>query len=770
MNPATAVGFILSGLSLRLCHAERADTRRAHLLRRARHAFALAVVCIGFAKLASLAGYDAGIDHVLFTDKVNLGSPNRMAPQTALNFLLLGTALLAVNSRIGGYYPSEWLGAASMFVALFAVIGYAYGLTRLYQVGPFISMALNTALAFGMLSVGILCASPDRGLMKTLTSDHLGGIMARRLLPAVIGVPLAIGVLRLGLQGTGLYHAEFGLSLGVLGTTIVFAASVWWSAASLNRVAALREEAERTNARLAAIIASSDDAIIGEALDGAVMSWNKGADRLFGYSEREMIGRYFSALLAPDCQDEETEILDWIRNGGRIDQYETVGVTKDGRPIELALTVSPIRDEAGTIIGASKIARDITERKQTDRRLAAQLAVTRVLAESASPDEAIPRIVQTVCECLDWDAGAAWLLDEQSAVLRCEVWHSPLLEIPRFKAATLKSSAERGTDLPGRVWASHRPLWIAGLAEEENFPRRAVALEESLRTGFAVPILVGDHVLGVIECFSRQVRDEDGRLLSVMAAVGGSIGQFMARKQAEEKMRDALKRKSELISIVSHELRTPMTAIKEGIDLVLDGSAGPVNAEQLDYLRTVERNVDRLVRLVNDVLDFQRFEAGRMPFRMKPENLNVLIQEMIEEFQPAAKRKGLELSAHLSPNLPPVWCDRDRISQVLGNLLSNAINFTSRGRVSVRSEPDGHRARVAIQDQGCGVKTEDLPKLFESFSHISHDGYRKPGGSGLGLAIAKQIIKGHSGELWATSAYGVGSTFYFTLPTHGAQS
>jgi signal transduction histidine kinase len=238
-------------------------------------------------------------------------------------------------------------------------------------------------------------------------------------------------------------------------------------------------------------------------------------------------------------------------------------------------------------------------------------------------------------------------MGEDADNLQCaEIWPKPEGEHAPFGRTTLTTLFTAGRGLRGRVWARSQAVWISDLKQSKD-PRMPLGAEEGFRTAVTFPILIEDRALGVVELFSREVKPPDERLLAALGAMGISIGQFVARKRAEAKVQEAVKIKSEFISIVSHELRTPMTAIKEGIDLVLDGSAGPLNVDQQDFLETAKRNVDRLARLINDVLDFQRLEAGRMVFQIQPVGLETVIQETIESFQLVAEKKGLALVSRL---------------------------------------------------------------------------------------------------------------------------
>ena len=361
----------------------------------------------------------------------------------------------------------------------------------------------------------------------------------------------------------------------------------------------LRKQGEEARLRLAAIVDSSADAIIGLTLDGAITSWNRGAERLYGYAADEVLGQAATRLAPADRADELPKLLQRLKRGEPVEDYETVGQRKDGGRADVSLTLSPVRDPTGWLIGASAIARDIAE-----------------------------------------------------------------------------------------------------------------------------------------------------------------------RKQAQEKLQEAMNLKAEFISMVSHELRTPLGIIQEGVDLVLDGTAGPVNAEQREFLDTAKRNVDRLRRLITDVLDYQKLEAGRMDAALAPEDLNALVADVAGGFGLVAEKKGLRIATRLDANTPRVSCDRDKIIQVLTNFINNAVKFSERGTITVATTRDRDWVRVSVQDEGEGISPEGQAKLFTPFTQLAvAGGRRKPGGTGLGLAIAKRIITLHKGYIGVESAPGTGATFYFTLKT-----
>lgn len=240
------------------------------------------------------------------------------------------------------------------------------------------------------------------------------------------------------------------------------------------------------------------------------------------------------------------------------------------------------------------------------------------------------------------------------------------------------------------------------------------------------------------------------------------------RHRAEERLKETMEAKSKFTSVVSHELRTPLTAMKESIGIVLDGSAGPVNEEQKDFLDTAKRNVERLARLINDVLDFQKLEAGKMQFRLEDNDIGGVIQELAKTMEPLVRERGLELKIKIEEGLPRFRFDRDKIIQVLTNFVNNAIKFTSKGHISIVVSKDADAIRVSVEDTGPGIKKEDLSKLFESFSQLG-DSKDRRGGTGLGLAISKEIIQRHQGDVWVESEEGKGTKFIFLLYQYGVE-
>ncbi len=241
--------------------------------------------------------------------------------------------------------------------------------------------------------------------------------------------------------------------------------------------------------------------------------------------------------------------------------------------------------------------------------------------------------------------------------------------------------------------------------------------------------------------------------------------------------------KSEFVSLVSHELRTPLTSIKGYIDLLLDGDAGELTGEQREYLGIVKNNAERLIALINDLLDVSRIESGKIELHCSPVDLTCLIHGVADSLRPSIEEKGQHLTLTLADGheplpggrdgspLPAVLADPDRVTQILSNLLSNAYKYTpAGGSISVRAYTEGDYVRVDVRDTGIGLSTEEQSQLFTRFFRARNRVTQEVGGTGLGLSIARSLVEMHGGKITVSSSPGQGSTFSFTLPVAQAQA
>jgi signal transduction histidine kinase len=221
--------------------------------------------------------------------------------------------------------------------------------------------------------------------------------------------------------------------------------------------------------------------------------------------------------------------------------------------------------------------------------------------------------------------------------------------------------------------------------------------------------------------------------------------------------------------MVSREFRSPVEVIEESIDLVLQGLVGGITSAQKDILSTAKSNIDRLGRLINDVLDFQKMEAGKMEFDIKENDLNEVILATSKEMNILAEEKGLNFTVNIDEMIPHVKFDKDKIAQVLINLLSNAIKFTAKGGVFVEVKHEENIAHIMVRDTGPGISSEAIPALFQTVGKDRGD-INKGASPSLGLAICNKIILAHKGKMWVESQPGKGATFHFTLPVKERRS
>ncbi|MBI1851540.1 MAG: MASE1 domain-containing protein [Planctomycetes bacterium] len=459
------------------------------------------------------------------------------------------------------------------------------------------------------------------------------------------------------------------------------------------------------------------------------------------------------------------------------------------------------------------LASGIAERNATERLRAVGNAVTKVLAESPSLSDATPRILQAICDGLDWwDMGALWLVDSQSGVLRCAaVWHEPSVDVRRFEEATRRFTFTRGIGMPGRVWASGEPAWIPDVGTDPNFPRAPVAITDGLHTAFGFPILLGTQVLGVIEFFSREIRDPEPELLAFMAGLGSQLGLVVDRKRTDDEKelllareqearaqaellvheaREGDRRKDEFLAMLGHELRNPLAPLRNAVHLL--GAPG-ASAASVDRVRAImERQIETLTRLVDDLLDVSRITRGKIELCKAPVDLATIVDVAVDTVRPLIEAQRHQLAIALPPE--PVWLEVDsmRLEQVLANLLNNAIKYTEpggriwltasieRAAVDARRVVDstdredagsaqGHTIVIRVRDTGVGIPPDLLPHIFDLFTQANHSLDRSKGGLGIGLTLVRSLVELHGGTVSAHSqGTGRGSEFVVRLPCRAA--
>ncbi|MEH2179055.1 GAF domain-containing protein [Nostoc sp.] len=289
---------------------------------------------------------------------------------------------------------------------------------------------------------------------------------------------------------------------------------------------------------ISAVLDTVDALVIVLDSQGQIVRFNHACEQITGYSFDEVRGRYsWNLFLPPEEVEPVKAVFDQLRSGQLSNNYENYWVMKDGSRRLIAWSNTILKDYQGCVEYIVGTGIDITNAKRTQQHLTAQYAATRVLAESATISEATHQILQGICESLRWDLGEIWMVDWQANVLRfLDIWHKPSLEMQEFETLKRQTTFTRGIGLPGRVWASSEPVWIADIAKDINFPNFKIAAQVGLHAAFGFPIRSGNKILGVITCFNREIQPLDQDLVKTMNSIGEQVGQFIQRKQAEEEI------------------------------------------------------------------------------------------------------------------------------------------------------------------------------------------------------------------------------------------
>jgi PAS domain S-box-containing protein len=501
-------------------------------------------------------------------------------------------------------------------------------------------------------------------------------------------------------------------------------------------------------------------------------TWSDETYRIFGLPPQQRIVSFSEVqeMLHPgDREMRVAAVAAGLRAGPRYDvEYRVVRPSGEVRFVRSEGDV--LRDEAGQPRRVFGTLQDITDRKRAEHRLIAQHTVTQILAEATTLEEATPKILRAVCECLVWDVGALWRNDRAAGVLRCvEVWHKESIEVAGFETHSYASTFKPGIGLPGRVWSSREPAYIPDVVHDANFMRAAIAAPEGLHAAFAVPILLGGDVLGVIEFFSHEIRLPEREVLNMMAIIGSQIGQFIERKQAEDALRHAqaelahvtrVATLGEMSASIAHEINQPLTAVVNNASACLHWLAAQNLAEARQSAEFVIADGHRAGEIIGRI----RALAQKAPSRRDRVDVNETILEVIVLARSEVHGNGVSLRTRLGDELPLIVGDRIQLQQVILNLMINAIEAMKevidapRELLISSTKGDSHSVLVAVQDSGPGLNRESADRLFDAFYTT------KAQGMGMGLPISRSIIEAHGGRLWPTGNMPHGAVFQFTLP------
>nr|MBI3611964.1 PAS domain S-box protein [Nitrospirota bacterium] len=737
MKPNTATAFVLAGAALWLLRWER-DDRRGYRLAKG---CAFAVALIGLLTLSEhLVGWDPGIDRLLFTKSVEaLGASTagRMSSATALMFTLLGSSLLLLDVKThAGYFPSQFFVLPAGFLSLLSFLGYAYNVKALYTVGPFASIALHTTVLFVLLCLGILCARPDRCLMAVVTRDSPGGFMARRLLPAVFLLPVALGWLRLKGQEAGLYGTEFGVALLVMISIAFFMALIWVAAQSVDRMETHRRRAEKMFRDLYEF---APDAMVSVNGDGEIVAINSRTEKVFGYERGELLFKPLDVLIPERFRSRHRQHIAYFFSHPHVRPMgaglELWGRRNGGGEFPLEISLSPIETEEGLLVTAA--IRDITKRREVEQAL-------------AKNEEFLRTIIEAEPECVK-------LVDR----------HGTVLKMNQAGLAMLQADApEQVIGRPARQFVApehHR-------AFEECAD--AVFRGESRTLEFEMISLKGARLW--LDMHAVPLRNDGSETVTLLGVTRDITGRKQAEaslREREEQLRQAQKMEAvgQLAGGIAHDFNNMLTVINGYSDMLLQ--ALPADDTQRDSVTEIRQAGERAASLTRQLLAFSR----RQVLELRVLDLNAVVAS-VDTMLRRLIGEDIELVTVLKSGLGHVKADPGQLEQVIMNLIVNARDAMPQGgkltietgNVDLDETYAGQRffvltgpyVMLAVSDTGCGMDAETQKHIFEPFFTTKEKGK----GTGLGLATVYGIVKQSGGYIWVYSEEGKGTAFKVYLP------
>ena len=481
-----------------------------------------------------------------------------------------------------------------------------------------------------------------------------------------------------------------------------------------------RNKRELAQAHLAAIVESSDDAIIGTTLDGIIVSWNRGAERLYAYTREEVIGRSVSLLAPSSRAGEPANLLEKIKRQEPVEHFETVRVRKDGGELHVSGSLSPIKDAAGSVIGASAIVRDITAQKQAARYARSLIEASVDPLATVSPDGKVT--------------------DVNEATVK-------VTGVPREKLV--------GTDFANYFTEPEKA--------REGYQR---AFSKGFVTDYPLTIRHVEGRLTDVLYNASVYKDAQGNVLGVFAA---------ARDITDRKKAEVLARRTEELarsnaeleqfaSVASHDLQEPLRTVANFAQFLEERYKGKLDAKADEFIDFMVDAAARMQQLISDLLAYSR--VGSRGKQFVPADGAALLEQALRNLQAAVEESGAQITRD---PLPTVKCDPAQIVQVFQNLVGNSIKFRSGQppRIHVGVERGPSEWLFSVKDNGIGIDPQHADRVFEIFQRL-HTRREYPG-SGIGLTIAKKIVERHGGRIWVESKLHQGATFFFTLPVSGGR-
>ena len=497
-------------------------------------------------------------------------------------------------------------------------------------------------------------------------------------------------------------------------------------------------KAEVESKRLAAIVESSNDAIISKTLDGQITSWNKAAQTIFGYTAKEAIGQSVLMLIPTDRESEEVRVISELTLGMSVPAFDTVRKSKDGKLIDMSVSISPIRDVAGRIIGASKIARDVSAQRSAEAALRGSEARLRFTLDAAQIGD--------------------WELDVTTKELRTSLQFSRCFGYEQADQPWTLDTLIQHVHSDDRRWVGDSFTIAMTMLTDLQLECRVIWADlgthwVNLHGNFEAGSKTSSRMLGIVCEITLQRLAEEARLNAQRLEV------------ENHQILEANRLKSEFMANMSHELRTPLNSVIGFARLLESGAVTAGSANYQKFLGNISTSGRHLLQLINDVLDLSKVESGTFEFFATPLDLRATVKEIVDALHPAMQSKNLHIDIDVESALSNVWLDASRLKQVLYNLLSNAVKFTSAGgQVTVRAFAQGpDHFRLEVEDNGIGIAPDDLPKLFIEFQQLDVGYSKKHEGTGLGLALTRRLVEAQGGTVGVESTLGVGSVFHAVL-------
>jgi len=513
--------------------------------------------------------------------------------------------------------------------------------------------------------------------------------------------------------------------------------------------------------------------------DGRYLGVNRAWEEFFGVARSEMLGGQVADLYpgSPSVA-ERHEAMDrelWEHPGRQ--SYEIQFVARDGRIRHAIFHKATFSRADGEVEGLIGTIVDITERKQSEQSAAIENAVARYLGSDVPLGEAIRGIMQVMCERLDWACAARWSLDERDNLLHCaETWSVDDPKVRSFLDASAREKFVPGTSgLIRRVLTTGNSVWVADVTEQQGFIRGPLARAAGLRGAFALPVLMGERVLGAIEFYSREARHPDRWLLQITVSVGRQIGQLMARREAEARLREAhdelelkaheLERSNEELQqfayVASHDLQEPLRMVSSYTQLLVRRYGDRLDGDAKEFMDFIVDGAARMKQLIEDLLAYSR--VGTRGRSLEPTESLAALDKALVNLRIAQEASG---AAVTHDPMPKVVADPGQLTQLFQNLIGNAMKFRGAAapRIHVGAETREHVWVFTVKDNGIGLDTQYADRIFMMFQRL-HNKTEYPG-TGIGLAICKKIVERHGGRIWVDSRPGQGSTFGFTIARH----